>query len=32
LLRTIESAFGLPALGHARDATVPVLSGLLNNG
>jgi phosphatidylinositol-3-phosphatase len=29
LLRTIESAFGLRALGHARDSTVPVLKGLL---
>ncbi|MEA2493032.1 MAG: phosphatidylinositol-3-phosphatase [Thermoleophilaceae bacterium] len=29
LLRTIESTLGLPRLGHARDATVPSLDGLL---
>jgi hypothetical protein len=29
LLRTIESAFHLGALGHARDARTPLLTGLL---
>ena len=29
LLRTIESALGLRALGHARDSQTPILNGLL---
>ena len=32
LLKTIEAAFGLPYLGHARDATTNTLAPLLAPG
>jgi phosphatidylinositol-3-phosphatase len=31
LLKTIEARLGVPRLGHARDPTTPVLSGLLRD-
>ena len=32
LLRTMESAFGLPCLAHACDSTVPLMTKLFANG